>query len=52
MAGTPAFAVMETGDIILAVDGKLVTRFRVRASGSEEIPKNSKAFLPGGVLRI
>lgn len=29
MAGTPAFSVMETGDIILAVEGKLVTRFRV-----------------------
>lgn len=29
MAGTPAFAVVETGDIILAVEGKLVTRFRV-----------------------
>ncbi|CAM9570812.1 unnamed protein product, partial [Scytosiphon promiscuus] len=28
MAGTPAFSVIETGDIILAVNGKLVTRFR------------------------
>ncbi|CAM9908934.1 unnamed protein product, partial [Ectocarpus sp. 8 AP-2014] len=28
MAGTPAFSVVETGDIILAVNGKLVTRFR------------------------
>lgn len=29
MAGTPAFGVVETGDIIIAVEGKLVTRFRV-----------------------
>ncbi|CAM9895798.1 unnamed protein product [Ectocarpus sp. 12 AP-2014] len=28
MAGTPAFSVVETGDIILAVNSKLVTRFR------------------------
>lgn len=32
MAGTPAFSVVETGDIILAVNGKLVTRFRVSAA--------------------
>ena len=30
MVGTPAFSVVETGDIILAVNGKTVTRFRVR----------------------
>lgn len=29
LAGTPAFSVLETGDIILTVDGKLVTNFRV-----------------------
>ncbi|CAN0270670.1 unnamed protein product, partial [Laminaria digitata] len=28
LAGTPAFSVLETGDIILTVDGKLVTNFR------------------------
>lgn len=35
MAGTPAFSVIETGDIILAVNGKLVTRFRVSVGNSD-----------------
>lgn len=39
MAGTPAFGVVETGDIILAVEGRLVTRFRVSGrAGEQEIP--------------